>query len=64
MRSRSWQLGKHIQQEITQGITEYINGLLPDIPDPMVRDKAKLVLDDPNGFSMLYYDIFPEKQDC
>lgn len=32
---------KHVQQKLSQGITEYINGILPDITNPWVREKAR-----------------------
>ncbi|CAE1315323.1 unnamed protein product [Acanthosepion pharaonis] len=35
------QPGEHVQQEMTQGITEYLYGILPNTPDSVVRDKAK-----------------------
>lgn len=56
------QPSEHVQQEITRGITDYMYGILPSIPDPLVWEKAKQAIGDPNGFSLLYNEIFPKNR--
>lgn len=43
-------------------IVEYIIDLLPKISDLSIRDKLELALNNPNGFSMLYYEVFPKNR--
>lgn len=48
--------------ESEQGISDYLYGILPNIPDPVVREKAKQAIGDPNGFSKLYNEFFPKNR--
>lgn len=41
---------------------EYIIDLLPKISDLLIRDNPELALNNPNGFSMLYYEVFPKNR--
>lgn len=51
-----------VQRDPSRGIVEYITGLLPLISDPRLRNKAELALSEPDGFSSLYYEVFPKNR--
>ncbi|CAE1169955.1 unnamed protein product [Acanthosepion pharaonis] len=50
-RSRRAPAVRAIYDRIRTGISDYLYGILPNIPDPVVREKAKQAIGDPNGFS-------------
>ncbi|CAE1325391.1 unnamed protein product [Acanthosepion pharaonis] len=51
-----------VSHDDSRGIVEYINGLLPLISDINLRNKAELALNEPDGFSTLYYEVFPQNR--
>ncbi|CAE1275773.1 unnamed protein product [Acanthosepion pharaonis] len=51
-----------VQHDDSRGIVEYINGLLPLISNTNIRNKAELALSEPDGFSLLFYEVFPKNR--
>lgn len=56
------QLPYDAQNENSQWIVEYITSFLPLISDTAIRNKAEWALDDHDGFSLLYYEVFPKNR--
>ncbi|CAE1170719.1 unnamed protein product [Acanthosepion pharaonis] len=52
----------NVQQDNALGFVEYITSLLPLISDTAIRNKAEQALNDPDGFSLLYYEVFPKNR--
>lgn len=56
------QLPNNVQHDNALSIVEYINVLLPLISDMALWNKAKQALSDLDGFSSLYYEVFPRNR--
>lgn len=56
------QFPNDVQHDNSLATVEYINGLLPLISNTALLNKAEQILDNPNEFSLLYYEMFPKNR--